>query len=96
MMQFGQLRSKEVICIKDGYKIGYVDDIEFDAETYQILSFICYGRGRFFGLLGRSEDIKISFEQIQVIGEDIILVTDYTQDHPAKPKKGSFWDHIFE
>lgn len=36
MMQFGQLRSKELICIKDGYKIGYVDDIEFDPETYQI------------------------------------------------------------
>ena len=40
----------------------------------QVLSLIVYGRLRFFGLLGREEDRVIPWEDIEIIGEDTILV----------------------
>ena len=55
--------------------LGDLGDIEFDSESGKITSFIIYGRLRFFGLLGRDEDIRIPFEEISVIGNETILVS---------------------
>lgn len=96
LVEFGELHNKEMICVKDGFKIGYVDDVEFDVESYKIANFICYGRTRLFGLLGRTNDIKISYEQIKVIGEDIILVDGYERNIPKKVAKPNFWERLFE
>lgn len=95
-MQFSDLRNKELICIQDGMKIGFVDDLEFDEENQRITAFISYGKQRLFGLLGKYDDVKISCNQIQVIGEDIILVNDYSCNGTMKPKKDSFWNRLFE
>lgn len=91
LSKFSDLRNKEMICVKDGLKIGYVDDVEFDPETYSLQSLIAFGKYRLFGLLGKYDDIKISCEQIQVIGEDIILVNEYERDGKIKSKKDSFF-----
>lgn len=69
-----ELRCKEVVNVKDGSRLGRVDDIELDTGTMQVLSLIVYGRLRFFGLLGREEDRVIPWEDIEIIGEDTILV----------------------
>ncbi|MGN1114058.1 MAG: YlmC/YmxH family sporulation protein [Oscillospiraceae bacterium] len=71
---FSELRDKEVINLYTGLKIGYVDDLEFDSVTGEILSLIVYGRPRALGLMGRDEDITIRCRDIHLIGEDIILV----------------------
>ena len=68
------IRNKEIINIKNGARLGYVDDIEFDTETSSIRSFIVYGRTRFFGFLGKEDDIVIACDQIEVVGVDTILV----------------------
>lgn len=96
LVQFGQVRNKEMVCIKDGMRIGYVDDIEFDNETYQITSLISYGKGKFFGLLGKYDDIKIQKDQIEVVGEDIILVRDYLREGQIKTRKSGLWSSLFE
>ncbi len=99
IVNFGELRNKEMICVKDGLKIGFVDDVEIDTESYELVSLISYGRSRFFGLFGRQDDIKIECRQIQVIGEDIILVNDYLRQggyQSSKRKKDSVWTHLFE
>ena len=71
---FSGLRSKEVVNLRTGLKIGYVDDIELDSVSGKIVSLIVYGKARAFGLMGRDEDIVIKCSDIELIGEDIILV----------------------
>lgn len=71
---FKQFKAKEIIDINDGSKVGYVDDMIFDTETADVVSLVVYGRYRFFGLLGREDDIVIDWNSIETIGEDTILV----------------------
>lgn len=73
--RFDDLRNKEIINIKSGRRIGYADDIEFDTCTAKICKLIIYGRCRFFGLFGRDEDCVICWSDIEIIGEDTILVS---------------------
>ena len=70
-----ELRNKEIINIKNGERLGYVDDIEFDTEDSTVRSFIVYGRARLFGLLGREDDIVITCDDIEVIGADTLLIS---------------------
>lgn len=69
-----ELRHKEVINIRDGCRIGCINDVEVDMKCAKIMAIIVYGRLKFFGLLGREEDIIIKWENIEVIGEDTVLV----------------------
>ncbi len=69
-----ELRRKEVISVKDGTRVGAVCDAEMDVESARLTAIVVYGRPRLFGLLGREEDIVIRWPDIQVIGEDTILV----------------------
>lgn len=70
-----EIRNKEVINIKNGARLGYVDDVEFETETASVKSFIVYGRTRFFGFLGREDDLVITCDEIEVIGIDTILIS---------------------
>ena len=96
LSRFGELKNKEIICSKDGLRVGYVDDLVFDPNTFQITHLIAYGKYRFFGLFGKYDDVRISCEQIKVIGEDIILVDDYEQEGKRKIVKEHFFDKFFE
>lgn len=68
------LRNKDVIDIHDGTRLGYVCDVEVDTCTACLKSLIIYGRARCFGLLGHEDDCVIPWQDIEVIGEDSILV----------------------
>lgn len=69
------LRDKDVICIKDGTRLGCVFDVEIDTCTGRLVSIIVQGRAKCFGLLGHEDDIVIKWECIELIGEDAILVS---------------------
>jgi sporulation protein YlmC with PRC-barrel domain len=51
-----------------------VDDAELDTVSGKIVSLVVYGKPRAFGIMGRDDDIVIKCTDIQLIGEDIILV----------------------
>ena len=70
---FNDIRCKEIINVRNGCRIGFPDDIEFENCTAKICRLIVYGKARFFGLFGREEDICIKWCDIEVIGEDTIL-----------------------
>ena len=70
-----EMKDKQVVCVNDGSVLGYVSDIELDTEKGVLTSIVIYGRLRFFGLLGRDDDIVIPFEDIKVIGEETVLVS---------------------
>lgn len=83
--RFEDMRCKEIINIRTGCKLGYPDDIEFDTCTAKICKLIVFGKAKFFGLLGREEDFIIPWCDIEVIGQDTILVT---CDFPIRTNSG--------
>jgi len=72
--RMGQLRLKEVISIGDGSRFGYVGDLDLDLDSGQVRALVIPGRLRFFGLLGREEDVIIPWDCVRRFGEDTILV----------------------
>jgi len=83
------LCEKEVIFIKDGSRLGCVCDVEVDTSTGKLLSIIVFGRTRFFGLFGREEDICIPWCDIEVIGEDTVLVG--CEPHVRQKRHAPLW-----
>lgn len=72
--RFSSLKCKEVVCICDGARLGYVCDVEVDIKNGCIGAIIVPGPSRCFGLIGRHEDYVIPWHAIRQIGDDIILV----------------------
>lgn len=71
---FEELKRKEVIDIRTGERLGYIDDIEINMTDGRLEKLIIYGGTRLFGILGREEDSFLSCSEIKVIGREIILV----------------------
>ena len=68
-----ELRKKEVINIRNGFRLGFVSDVEIDVCNARIISIIIYGKLKFFGLLGRNQDIVIKWENVDVVGEEVLF-----------------------
>ena len=71
---FSELRSKLVINLTDGKKLGHIIDIIFEQSTAKILGVIVPGNRSFFSIFKAKEDIFIPYHSICKIGEDTILV----------------------
>ena len=83
------MHEKEVINICDGTRLGFVDDVEVDTCTAQITAIVISGRNKLFGLLGRESDIIIHWKDIEVVGEETILVNFTCQPERCRPcRKG--------
>lgn len=83
------MHDKEVINVCDGTRLGYVDDVEVDTCTAQIVSIVIFGHNKCFGLFGREADIVIHWKDIEVIGEETVLVNfKCPPDCCCSPKKG--------
>ena len=65
-----------------GVRLGFVGDVELDTQNAALTAIVIYGKYRLFGLFGREEDTVIPWENIEVIGEDTILV-----NAPSKGKR---------
>ena len=86
------LCNKEVINVRDGCRLGCVDDVEINVDKATVCAIIVYGKYRLFGLLGRCDDIVIRWEDIKLVGEDTILVSfcNAPQNQRKKKKRGLF------
>ncbi len=80
------LRTKEVINKKDGCRLGHVCDVEIDACNGCVQNLVVCRGGRFFTPYACENDIKIPWCEVEVIGDDIIIVC-YTPK-PAPPRGG--------
>ena len=69
------LMAKEVIDVKTGERLGYIDDVRMNIDNSEIVSLLIYGGYRFFGLFGRESDTEIPCKAIEVVGSDVILVS---------------------
>ena len=73
-MRVTDLSCKEVVCICDGARLGYVSDVEVEVPEGQVKAIVVPGKCRWFGLIGRTEDFVIPWNAIRRVGDDIILV----------------------
>ena len=69
-----ELKTKEVICVSDGARLGFVSDVEMDLFDGRITAIIVPGTYRLLGFLGKEEDIIIKWENIKKIGDDVIII----------------------
>lgn len=67
-------KHKEVINIKDGKRLGYVQDVCANLEDGNITSIIVPGSNKIFSVFAGANDIVIPWQQIKCIGDDVILV----------------------
>ncbi len=72
--RIAELKDRQVICLKNGALLGIVGDIELDTETGRLSSIVIFGKNRGFGLFGRDDDIVIPWDEIEIIGNETILV----------------------
>lgn len=92
-----ELRNKEVINAKNGCRLGYVSDVEIDTCSGCIVSVIIWGKSKCFGLMPRENDLKILWKDIEVIGDDTVLVCcDESCTCCSGSKKNIFNDMFFK
>ena len=70
MDRLQDLRTKEVIDLSDGRRLGCVCDCEVDVGTGRLVAIVVPCRGGFW----RTEEVVIPWQNIKKIGDDIILV----------------------
>lgn len=73
-MRLSDLQNKDVINMKDGKKIGNIIDITIE-ESGNMHSLIVERSKFFISMFSSSGEIEIKWNQIEKIGEDVILVT---------------------
>lgn len=73
--RIADLRNKQVVCIKNGCVLGFISDVEINTESGRLEAIVIGGRLRFFGLLGKEDDIVIPWREIDVIGRETVLIT---------------------
>ena len=73
-MRFTELRCKEVICVNDGQRLGFITDVVVELPEGHVAAVIVPGPCRFLGLVGQKDDFLIPWRCIRRIGPDIVLV----------------------
>ena len=74
MIKISELKSLDVINIATGKKLGYVKDIELDLEAGYVTAIVLPGENNFFKIFFKNEDYIIPWENIEKIGDDVVLV----------------------
>lgn len=69
-----ELKTKEVINISDGARLGFISDVEVNLEEGKITAITVPGAYRLMGFLGKDDDVIIKWENIKKIGDDIIII----------------------
>ena len=88
-MKFSQLQCREVICIRDGRRLGFVSDVLIEIPEGNLCAIVVPAPGKLLPLPGHQEDYIIPWNCIQKIGPDIVLVDTRPEDcRVHRGKKG--------
>ena len=91
LLKMSELKCKEVICVADGRRLGFVSDVQFETPEGHIQTIIVPGPCRILGILGRRDDYCIPWSCIKRIGPDIILVDTRPDDCRVPRHKLFMW-----
>lgn len=74
MIKISELRTRDVINIVDGKKLGNIIDIDLDLENGRVLGLVMPGQSKGFNIFSRREEVTVPWHKIIRIGRDVILV----------------------
>lgn len=74
MFRTMKLRQKEVINIETAQRLGFISDVEINEHDGNIEAIIVPGRGWFLSRFFGGRELVIPWQNICVIGEDLVLV----------------------
>ena len=88
-VKFTQLQCKEVICVQDGRRLGFISDVVVEVPGGTVCSLVVPAPSRLLGCFGSREDYLIPWSAVCRIGPDVVLV-DIQPDccRCARAKKG--------
>ncbi len=89
-IRFTQLQCKEVICVSDGRRLGFVKDVQVELPEGNIVALVVPGPSRLLSIPGRCEDFLIPWCAIRRIGPDIVLV-DVKPEECRMPRQKPRW-----
>ena len=72
--KFTELQCKEVICLSNGQRLGFVSDVLVEVPDGRITAILVPGPCQLLGLANRKDDYVIPWDCIRRIGPDIVLV----------------------
>lgn len=67
-------KNKQVVSMETGTVLGFIGELEIDITTGTVANIVIFGKQKLYGVLGREEDIQIPWSNIEVIGEETVLV----------------------
>ena len=70
-ISYNELKSKEIINLADGKKLGHVVDVLFDSINGRVSGIVVPGEKRIFR---RADEIFIPLEKVRKIGDDVVLI----------------------
>lgn len=73
-MRLSDLQHKDVVNMVDGKKIGNIIDVSLENSTGKMESLIVEKSKFLISMFSSKDEIEIKWEQIEKIGEDVILV----------------------
>ena len=84
-MTLSELRTKELIEVEDGKRLGRVMDLEFCVSDSRITALVVPSETTFWqSLRGEKCGLVIPWQNIRRIGDDVILVCTPETHHPGQ------------
>ncbi|WP_414672224.1 YlmC/YmxH family sporulation protein [Lentibacillus sp.] len=74
VVTLSELQIKEVIVMNDGKRLGHISDLEIDGDNGRITALVIMAKEKKSGFFGKSDELIIPWNYIEVIGTDVILV----------------------
>ena len=73
-MRLSELQNRNLVNVSNGKNIGNIIDVNIDYQSGNIKSFIIESKGSILTFLNKDNDMEVKWNDIQKIGEDVILV----------------------
>ena len=89
-LRITDLQCKEVICVADGRRLGFISDVQVEVPDGQVCAIIVPCPCKLIGFSGKKDEFVIPWKYIKKIGPDIVLV-DIRPDECRFPKIKHPW-----
>ena len=85
-ISYNELKSKEIINLFDGKKLGHVVDVLFDSVNGRVSGIVVPGEKKIFR---KNEEIFIPLEKVRKIGDDVVLIRYEFQNYVSQNQYGA-------
>ncbi len=73
-MRLSDLQNKDIVNVSDGRNIGNIIDVKIDERNGAIIALVVEPSKKMMSFINRGQDQEVAWQNIERIGEDVILV----------------------